>query len=99
MRGDKRGRVACSCRTEPTDRGRRRAAAEHMSVSAWVRRAIKHEKRERPSTAVRKKLELLRSVSRYEFPTGDYAEIAADVSRSYLADIDSHRKPDDNRNA
>ena len=69
---------------------RRRAEEEYMTVSAWVRRALEHEKRERPSTAVRKKLELLHAASRHDFPAGDYAEMAADISRSYLADIESH---------
>lgn len=78
---------------------KRRAATEHMSVSAWVRRALQHERRERPSTAVRKKLELLHSVSRREFPTGDYADIAAEVSRSYLADIESQRSSSDEPDA
>ena len=70
---------------------KQRAREEHMSVSAWVRRALDHEMRERPSTAVRKKLELLHAASRNDYPAGDYAEMAADISRSYLADIESHR--------
>lgn len=69
---------------------RRRAEEEHMTVSAWVRRALEHEKRERPSTAVRKKLELLHAARRHHFPAGDYTEMAADISRSYLSDIESH---------
>jgi hypothetical protein len=69
---------------------RRRAREEHISVSAWVRRALEHEKRERPSTAVRTKLELLHAASQNDYPAGDYAQMAAEISRSYLADIESH---------
>ncbi|NBB91065.1 MAG: hypothetical protein GVY23_07650 [Spirochaetes bacterium] len=61
-----------------------------MTVSAWVRRALEHEKRERPSTAVRKKLELLHAARRHDFPTGDYAAMASDISRSYLSDVEAH---------
>ena len=76
---------------------KRRAREEHISVSAWVRRALEHEKRERPSTAVRKKLELLHAARQKEYPAGDYAEMAADISRNYLADIESHHVPGSKR--
>jgi len=35
------------------------AEQEKMTVSAWVRRAIQHEKKERPGTAARKKLQII----------------------------------------
>ena len=60
------------------------ALLEKITVSAWVRRAIQHEKKERPGTAARKKLQAIESFSKYDFPTGDYKDIAAEIDAGYL---------------
>jgi len=60
------------------------AEQEKMTVSAWVRRAIQHEKKERPGTAARKKLQIIQDSSQYSFPAGDYKDIAAEIDSGYL---------------
>lgn len=59
------------------------AVQENLTVSAWVRRAIQHEKKERPGTAARKKLQHIQSFSKHNFPTGDYKDIAAEIDSGY----------------
>jgi len=63
---------------------KRLAAQEHMTVSAWVRRAIQHEQRERPRSVVQGKQEVIRKAAEFQFPTADYADIAADIESDYL---------------
>ena len=60
------------------------AIQENLTVSAWVRRAIQHEKKERPGTAARKKLKTIQSFSKYDFPSGDYSDMAAEIESGYL---------------
>ena len=60
------------------------AMQEKLTVSAWVRRAIQHEKKERPGTAAREKLLIIQNSSKYDFPTGEYKDIAADIDSGYL---------------
>ena len=60
------------------------AFQENLTVSAWVRRAIQHEKKERPGTAARKKLQTIQNFSKYDFPISDYKEIAAEIESGYL---------------
>ncbi len=59
------------------------AVQEKLTVSAWVRRAIQHEKKERPGTAARKKLQRIQSAANYDFPSGDYSEMAAEIESGY----------------
>jgi hypothetical protein len=63
------------------------AAQEKMTVSAWVRRAIQHEKRERPGKTARKKLEAVRKLSEYHFPTGNIEQMIAEIEAGYLKDL------------
>ena len=60
------------------------AVQENLTVSAWVRRAIQHERKERPGTTARNKLQLIQNFSKYDFPTGDYKEIAAEIDSGYF---------------
>ncbi len=64
-----------------------RAEQDQVTVSAWVRRAIKHEMRERPGKRASEKLDIIRSSASYEFPTGDYEEMAAEVESGYHAGV------------
>ena len=54
-----------------------------MTVSEWVRGALRHEMRDRPAEGARKNLEMIRRHARYEFPSGDYEEIAAEIESRY----------------
>ncbi|TVR31120.1 MAG: CopG family transcriptional regulator [Spirochaetaceae bacterium] len=60
------------------------ARQENMTVSEWVRRAVKHEMRERPGKAAQTKLETVRSFARYGFPVADWNDMAAEVESGYL---------------
>lgn len=60
-----------------------RAEQDQVTVSAWVRRAIKHEMRERPGKRASEKLDIIRASASYEFPTGDYEKMAAEVESGY----------------
>ena len=60
------------------------AEQEKMTVSAWVRRAIMHEKKDRPGINAKTKLEVIRKSSEYTFPTGNIEDMIADIERSYL---------------
>jgi len=62
---------------------KRRAEQEQLTVSAWVRRAIKHEMRERPGRRASEKLDTIRMSASYEFPTGDYESMAAEIETGY----------------
>ncbi len=61
------------------------AKQEKMTVSAWVRRAISHEKRERPIQQVKKKLELVRRSSQFQYPTADIENMLADIETGYIS--------------
>jgi hypothetical protein len=61
------------------------AEQEKMTVSAWVRRAIAHEKRERPTLIAHKKIDVIRKASQYNFPSGDIDTITAEIESGYLS--------------
>ncbi len=63
---------------------RQLADQENLTVSAWVRRAIQNEKRERPGRVVRKKLQSIQSFSKYDFPVSDYSDMASEIESGYL---------------
>ena len=59
------------------------AKKEKITVSDWVRRALRHEMNERPAEGARKKLEMIRRYARYDFPSGDYDTLAAEIESGY----------------
>jgi hypothetical protein len=64
-----------------------RAAADHegLSVSAWVRRALRDARRRLPEGDLEPKLRAIRSAARHEFPTADIDEMLAEIERGYRA--------------
>lgn len=64
------------------------ARAEGLTVSSWVRRAIRHERLERPGKSVRNKQKILSQTAEYHFPTGDYEEMAAEIEDDYLKGLE-----------
>lgn len=64
-----------------------RAEQDQLTVSAWVRRAIQHEMRERPGKRASEKLATIRKSASYEFPTGDYEEIASQIEAGYHSSL------------
>ena len=65
-----------------------RAIAEHegMTVSEWVRRAIKDARRTQSSADPARKLEAIRNATEHSFPTGDIDEVLEQIERGYLDD-------------
>jgi ribosomal 50S subunit-associated protein YjgA (DUF615 family) len=60
------------------------ARLEGVSVSEWVRRALRDARRREPSGDVERKLQALRKAMRYEFPAPDIDEMLAETERGYL---------------
>ncbi len=63
-----------------------RALAERqgMTVSAWVRRAIRRASRSESSADPAHKLDAIRAASRHAFPTGEIETMLAEIERGYL---------------
>ncbi len=68
---------------------KRLASQEHMTVSAWVRRAIQHEQRERLRSVMQEKQHIIRKAAKFQFPAADYEDIAADIESDYLEGLKS----------
>lgn len=65
----------------------RTAAERHgMTVSAWVRQAIRTARRTESDVAPSRKLEVVRRASEHAFPTGDIDVLLAETEHGYLAD-------------
>jgi len=62
---------------------RRVARAHRMTVAEWVRQALRAARRRAPSVESGRKLDAIRAASRHAFPTGDIAEMLADIERGY----------------
>ncbi|TVQ21351.1 MAG: ribbon-helix-helix protein, CopG family [Spirochaetaceae bacterium] len=67
---------------------REHAEKEHMTVSAWVRRAIRHEISERPAARVHEKLAAISRAQQYRYPSGDFGNMAAEIEHDYSAGIE-----------
>ena len=63
---------------------RKLAHEEHVPLSEWVRRALRAAARGRPSAPARKKLAAIRAAAEHRFPSGEIAEMLAEIERGYL---------------
>jgi len=61
----------------------RMARSRHMSIAEWVRQALDLARRREPTTDVGKKLEAIRAAVRYDFPSGDIADMLAEIESGY----------------
>ena len=61
----------------------RTARSRHMSIAAWVRRALDMARRREPGTDTGKKLEAIRAAARYDFPLGDIDDMLAEIESGY----------------
>lgn len=57
-----------------------------MTVSAWVRHAIRAARRAESDVAPSCKLDVVRQATEHAFPTGDIEVMLAETERGYLAD-------------
>jgi len=59
------------------------AEQEHMTVSEWVRHALRAARRNRSVKDAAKKIAVIRSAARNEFPTGDIQQILKEIEQGY----------------
>jgi hypothetical protein len=56
-----------------------------LTVSEWVRRALRAERRESLSREPARKLAAVRAAARHGFPTADIDQMLAEIERGYAA--------------
>jgi hypothetical protein len=65
------------------------ARARGMTVSEWVRHALREAAREEPTVDRGRKLAAIRAAAACSFPTGDIDEMLADIERGRALGIDA----------
>lgn len=58
----------------------RLARRKRMTVSEWVRGALRAARRAEPGTDRSRKLDAIRAASRYTFPTADIEQMLAEIA-------------------
>jgi len=61
----------------------RMARAQSMTLAEWVRQALRQARRREPPGRAEKKVDILRTAVRYDFPTGDMPAMLAEIERGY----------------
>ena len=64
---------------------RRLAARDGLTLSEWVRQALRHAGRHTTSGSVDRKLAAIRAAARHDFPTTDIDQMLREISRSASA--------------
>ena len=59
------------------------ARRHHLSVSEWVRQALRSARREEPKTDAGRKLQVVRAAVKQSFPTGDIDRMLDEIERGY----------------
>lgn len=64
-----------------------RAAARRrgLTVSAYVRQALREARTAEPSTSAERKLLVVREAAGFSYPTGDPEDMEAEIARGYAA--------------
>ncbi len=62
------------------------AKAQRLTVSEWVRLALRSARRDQPRTSVRRKLEVIAAAAAHRFPAGDIETMLEEIERGYLTD-------------
>lgn len=65
------------------DRVRDLAAERGLTVSEWVREALRHAGNRRPSGDRARKLAAVRAAARHSFPTADIDAMLEEIERGY----------------
>ena len=60
------------------------ARRNRMTVSEWVRHALRAARRREPSAAPDRKLAVVRAAVRHEFPTADMDQLLHEIEGGYL---------------
>lgn len=61
----------------------RLAKRERITVSEWVRRALREARRQKPVTQTESKLKAIRRAAEYSFPTGEIQQILHEIEQGY----------------
>jgi metal-responsive CopG/Arc/MetJ family transcriptional regulator len=62
----------------------RAADREEVTVSEWVRKALREARAKEPTRSRESKLQALRVASAHAFPTGDIDQMLTEIERGYL---------------
>jgi hypothetical protein len=63
---------------------RRLARRQQMTVSEWVRQALRLARRQEPETDQTKKLQVVRAAVRHSYPTADIDQMLTEIEHGYL---------------
>ena len=64
----------------------RLARSRGMSLAEWVRQALDLQRRREPVDSVSKKLEVLNTAVKYNFPTADIDQMLAEIEKGYVGE-------------
>ena len=67
----------------------RTASAQHLTIAAWVRRALTAARNREPEGDVGKKLDIVRAAARHAYPTAEIDDMLADIESGYVV---AHRR-------
>ena len=59
------------------------ARSRHMSIAEWVRQALELARRRESVGSIDKKLEAIRTATKYEFPVSDIDQMLAEIELGY----------------
>lgn len=62
------------------------ARSRRMSIAEWVRQALDFARRREPLGGISKKLEVIRTAARYEYPVSDIGTMLAEIESGYVGD-------------
>jgi len=61
------------------------ARRKRVTVSEWVRQALRDARRKEPSRDAERKLDVVRAAARHSFPTADIETMLHEIERGYGA--------------
>ena len=64
------------------------ARKNRVSVSEWVRTALRSARKQEPTVAPDRKLAVLRAAVRHEFPTAEMGQMLAEIEQGYMPERD-----------
>jgi hypothetical protein len=71
---------------EELDEIRRAARRHRLTVSEWVRQALRERRRSEPEQDAAAKLAAVREAAAHAYPTADVGEMLREIESGYLAD-------------
>jgi hypothetical protein len=63
---------------------RRAARRQRTNVSDWVRQALRQARRSEPQGSASRKIEVIRTAARNQFPTAELDRMLAEIEQGYL---------------